>query len=195
MAETLFGQSISMLLFLAGALLLGAEALAPGAHFFVVGVALLTAGLTGLALGSIGGLGVFAPIILAAVVLGVTGLTLWGYRRLDIYDGEGVAQTSDANSLQGQFGTVTDRVSTDRGEVKLAEGGFNPHFQARSMDGEIAEGTEVMVVDPGGGNVVTVEPVTGGRDGIDRELQRDQQATEPDPVREQDADLAAESES
>jgi membrane protein implicated in regulation of membrane protease activity len=195
MAETLFGQSISMLLFLAGALLLGAEALAPGAHFFVVGVALLTAGLTGLALGSIGGLGIFAPIILAAVVLAVTALTLWGYRRLDIYDGEGVAQTSDANSLQGQFGTVTDRVTTESGEVKLEDGGFDPHFQARSLDGEIAEGTEIMVVDPGGGNVVTVEPVAGGIDDIDRELNRDRARTEAASNAADDTDLVSEPES
>lgn len=174
MAE-LFSESISFFLFLAGAILLVAEAFAPGAHLFVLGVALLSAGLVGLVLP--GGLGIFAPIILAVVVLGLTGLTLWGYRKLDIYGGDGAAETSHSGSLQGQFGTVTERVTTSSGEVKLDDGGFNPYYRARSVDGEIEVGAEVMVVDPGGGNVVTVEPVAGG-DDIDRALarERDQSA-------------------
>jgi hypothetical protein len=48
------------------------------------------------------------------------------------------------------------------------------------MDGEIEEGEEVMVLDPGGGNVLTVE-ATGamGQDTIDRQLDRDaSQSTE-----------------
>jgi hypothetical protein len=40
------------------------------------------------------------------------------------------------------------------------------------MDGEIPEGTEVMVIDPGGGNVLTVEPLDYVEDRIDRELAR-----------------------
>ena len=41
----MFSSSISFFLFLAGAVLLVAEAFAPGAHLFVLGVALLSAGL------------------------------------------------------------------------------------------------------------------------------------------------------
>lgn len=170
MATSLFSQSVSLLLFLAGAILLVAEAIAPGAHFFVLGVALLSAGLLGFFLPT--GLGIFAPIILAGVVLVVTALTLWGYRKLDIYDGGGAAETSHSGSLRGQFGTVTETVTSSDGEVKLEDGGFNPYYQARSTNGEMAVGTEVMVVDPGGGNVVTVEPVAGD-DDIDRELARE----------------------
>jgi hypothetical protein len=43
------------------------------------------------------------------------------------------------------------------------------------MEGEIPEGTEVMVVDPGGGNVITVEPVDAVEDSIDRQLRRDRE--------------------
>ena len=59
------------------------------------------------------------------------------------------------------------------GEVKLAGGGFSPHYSARSMEGTIDEGEEVMVVDPGGGNVVTVESMGYVEDDIDRELAAD----------------------
>lgn len=161
-----FSQSLAMLLFVGGAILLVAEAMVPGAHFFVLGVALLTTGIVGIALP--GGLGIFGPLILAITVLVVTGLTLWGYRKIDVYGGGGLAKTSDSSSLRGSFGYVTERVTERSGEVKLEEGGFSPIYQARSVDAEIEEGTEVMVVDPGGGNVVTVEPVAG--DEIDQEL-------------------------
>jgi membrane protein implicated in regulation of membrane protease activity len=185
---SLLSESLSTLLFLGGALLLVAEAVAPGAHFFVLGVALLTAGAVGLFSPVGGALGI---LVLAAAVLVTTGLTLWGYRRLDIYDGEGSAQTLDSNSLRGKFGRVTERVTRTDGEVKLQDAGFNPYYQARSVDGEIEEGSEVMVVDPGGGNVVTVEAVASG-DEIDRQLadDRDQQATDGERDREFESDAA-----
>lgn len=166
----LLSDSLSMLLFVGGALLLVAEAAAPGAHFFVLGVALLTAGLVGLFSPVGGAVGI---VLLTAAVLASTGLTLWAYRKMDLYGGEGSAQTSDSSSLTGTFGHVTERVTETSGSVKLDDGGFNPNFQARCVDGVIEEGQEVMVVDPGGGNVVTVEAVAGD-DEIDRALARDQ---------------------
>ena len=82
---------------------------------------------------------------------------------------------------------MTERVTQRDGEVKLDNGGFNPHYQARTTGGVIEVGTEVMVVDPGGGNVVTVEPVASG-DEIDRELAREApQKTDAD--RELDRDV------
>ncbi|MDS0277457.1 NfeD family protein [Halomicroarcula sp. S1AR25-4] len=168
--DPLFSMSLSLLLFLAGAGLVVAEALAPGTHFFVLGIALLTAGLVGLFIPA--SLGIFAPIILAVVVLATTAATLWGYRQLDFAGGDR-GQTLSSSSLQGQFGTVTERVTKSAGEVKLEDGGFNPYYQARSVDGVIEVGTEVMVVDPGGGNVITVEAVNATDDDIDRALERD----------------------
>lgn len=167
MAASLLPQSIAWILFLAGVVLIIGEALAPGAHFIVLGVALLVAGLVGLFLPS--SLGILAPLVLAVLVLAVTGLTLWGYRKIGIGSGQGKGKTLDSDSLRGQFGRVTERVTTSSGEIKLDDGGFNPYYQARSVDGEIEEGEEVMVVDPGGGNVLTVESVAGGSD-IDRAL-------------------------
>jgi len=172
------GQNLSLFLLLAGAALVIAEAFAPGAHFIVLGVALLAAGLVGLFLPS--GLGVLAPLILAGLVL-VSGATaFYVYRQFDFYGGKGGEQTSDSDSLRGETGRVTERITATGGEVKLEAGGFNPYYRAKSVDGEIDEGTEVMVVDPGGGNVITVQPLTGGVDEIDRELARERERAAAD---------------
>lgn len=168
----LFGpETLPLLLVIAGLGLSIAEALAPGAHFVVLGVALLAAGLVGLLLGPIA-----SPIVLALLVFLFGALTLYGYREFDFYGGKGTGQTSDSDSLKGKTGRVTERVSPTEGQIKLDEGGFNPFYQARSVDGEIPVGNEVMVVDPGGGNVVTVESLdVVERDEIDRELERERE--------------------
>ncbi|WP_134669345.1 NfeD family protein [Halorussus marinus] len=166
-------DSLALLLFVAGIALAIAEALIPGAHFIVLGVALILAGLVGLLVPPLAG-----PLVLGALVLGFGGLALYAYRELDLYGGKGVARTSDSDSLKGQTGRVTEPVTPQDGQIKLHEGGFNPFYAARSMDGEIPEGTEVMVVDPGGGNVVTVEPVEAIEDPIDRQLRMERERTE-----------------
>ncbi|ELZ62796.1 MULTISPECIES: NfeD family protein [Haloferax] len=161
-------ETLPLLLVLAGLGLSLAEAIAPGAHFVVLGVALLAAGLVGLFIPPLAG-----PIVLGLLVFVFGALALYGYRELDIYGGKGEGKTSDSDALTGKTGRVTERVTPTSGEVKLDEGGFNPYYAARSVHGELEEGTEVIVVDPGGGNVVTVEGVGPGEDEIDRELARE----------------------
>ncbi|MEM4781192.1 MAG: NfeD family protein [Halalkalicoccus sp.] len=146
-----------------------AAALAPGAHLIVLGVALLVAGLVGLALGPFVAGGALA-VVLALTVLSVGGVSLFAYRELDIYGGKGAGKTSDSASLKGRTGRVTERVSPTGGQIKLTGGGFNPYYTARSLEGEIEEGEEVFVIDPGGGNVLTVESMGVVEDEIDREL-------------------------
>ncbi len=184
----LLGVSVPFLLVLVGSALMIMEAFAPGAHFIVVGIALLAAGIAGLLLGPL--LPVAAlPIVLAAVVLVAGGAALYGYRQFDFYGGKGSGRTSDSQSLRGKTGTVTQRVTQGEGEVKIDGGGFNPYYQARALDGEIEEGAEVMVVDPGGGNVLTVESVSAFEDDIDRELAEDRAQSEVDlPNRERERD-------
>jgi len=184
----LLGVSVPFLLVLVGSALMIMEAFAPGAHFIVVGIALLAAGIAGLLLGPL--LPVAAlPIVLAAVVLVAGGAALYGYRQFDFYGGKGSGRTSDSQSLRGKTGTVTQRVTKGEGEVKIDGGGFNPYYQARALDGEIEEGAEVMVVDPGGGNVLTVESVSAFEDDIDRELAEDRAQSEVDlPNRERERD-------
>lgn len=166
-----FGVSLPLLLVIAGIGLAIAEALAPGAHFIVLGVALILAGLVGLVLGSAIPL-LAGPIVLALLVLAFGGGALFAYRELDIYGGKGQGRTKDSASLKGRVGRVTARITKTGGEVKLEGGGFNPYYSARSIDGEIPEGDEVIVVDPGGGNVLTVESLGSIEDEIDRELAR-----------------------
>lgn len=174
------GISLSLLLLLAGAGLVVAEALAPGAHFIVVGVALLAAGLVGTLLGGVVP-GAALVLLLAAVVVVAGSTTLYAYRQFDFYGGKGGPQTSDSESLRGQTGRVTERVTETAGEVKLDAGGFNPYYRARSMDDAIEEGEEVIVLDPGGGNVLTVASLSESRDDIDRELARGRVEREPEP--------------
>lgn len=163
------GANLPLVLLLIGAGLVAAEAFAPGAHFFVVGVALFAAGLVGLVLPFGGAL---ALVVMAGVVLLASVLTLAAYRRFDVYAGSGAGRTSDSSSLRGKTGRVTEGVTPTEGEVKLEDGGFNPYYRARSVDGTIPEGEEVIVTDPGGGNVLTVESFGDGVDEIDRELAR-----------------------
>ena len=199
MAE-LFGISVPFFLVLVGAALVIMEAFAPGAHFIVVGVALLAAGIAGLFLGGLIP-GAALPLVLAAIVLVAGGAALYGYRQFDFYGGKGSGQTSDSASLRGKTGRVTQRVTDDDGEIKLEGGGFNPYYQARTMDGDIEEGEEVMVVDPGGGNVLTVEAVSSFEDDIDRELAADRSREDaelgetPEPEREREPEPEREGES
>ena len=170
--------NLPLVLTLIGAGLIIAEAFAPGAHFFVVGVALFAAGLVGLVLPP--ALGPLNLLVMAVVVAIAAAGTLWAYWEFDIYTGSGKDRTSDSESLRGQIGHVTERVTRRSGEVKVEDGGFNPYYQARSDGDPIPEGTEIIVVDPGGGNVLEVEAVSGGEDDIDRALERDREETTTD---------------
>jgi membrane protein implicated in regulation of membrane protease activity len=167
-------ETLPLLLVIAGIGLSIAEAFVPGAHFVVVGVALLAAGLVGLLLGPVA-----SPIVLALLVFVFGALALYGYREFDLYGGKGTGRTSDSASLKGQIGHVTERVTPTEGQIKLDDGGFNPFYAARSIDGEIPVGSEVVVVDPGGGNVLTVESLSAVEDEIDRELAREMERREP----------------
>jgi len=179
-------EALPLLLVVAGLGLSIAEAMAPGAHFAVLGVALVAAGVVGILLGPVAG-----PLVLAALVLVFGGLALGGYRQFDLYGDTGAKQTSDSDSLRGRTGRVTERVTTQQGTVKLDRGGFNPNYAARSMDTDIPVGTEVLVVDPGGGNVLTVTSLDDIEDDIDAELERGRAAMEA----ESEADAGAEEDS
>lgn len=175
-----FDLDLPLLLVIAGVVLMVLEALAPGAHFVVLGVALLAAGLLGLVLSQTGLLVGTGLVLLLSVFVFVFGaIALYIYREFEFYEGTDAGSTSDSSSLRGQTGRVTERVTATDGQVKLDNGGFNPFYQARSMDREIEEGEEVIVIDPGGGNVLTVDSFGDlADDEIDRELERDRRQKE-----------------
>lgn len=162
-----FGLSLSLFLVLLGTGLCIFEAFAPGAHFIVIGVALLIAGLVGLFVPAAA-----TPFVLALLVFVVGISALYGYRYFDFYQGSGKGQTQDSEDLRGKRGYAVERVTPRSGNVKLENGGFASTYGARTISGTIEEGEDVVVVDPGGGNVVTVESVNG-QDDIDRELDRE----------------------
>lgn len=165
MLELLFGN-MPLALLSVGLILMALEALSPGAHLIVVGVALAGAGLIGL---------IFPPVadvfVLSALTLVIGFAAAYVYNEFDFYGGKGTAQTSDSSSLAGSTGYVTEAVTSRDGEVKLDDGGFAPFYSARSTSGTIEEGEEIIVLDPGGGNVLTVESLGAiGDDEIDRAL-------------------------
>ncbi|WP_336345660.1 NfeD family protein [Halalkalicoccus ordinarius] len=181
----ILGESLPLILLVAGVALAIAEAMAPGAHLIVLGIALLVAGLVGLALGPFVSGGALA-IALALTVMVVGGVTLFAYRELDIYGGKGTGRTSDSSALKGRTGRVTERVTPNGGQIKLEKGGFNPYYTARSMESTIEEGQEVIVIDPGGGNVVTVESLGVAEDEIDRALRQGRAETDGEGERERE---------
>lgn len=168
MVESLVGN-VPLLLLVVGLVLMVLEAISPGAHLIVIGVALVGAGLIGV---------LFPPVanvlVLAVLTLVIGIAAAYVYREFDFYGGKGTAQTTDSDSLAGATGYVTETVTNRSGEVKLEKGGFAPYYSARTTEGTIEEGEEVIVIDPGGGNVLTVESLDAiGADEIDRELARE----------------------
>ena len=176
----ILGQSLPIVLFTVGVILTIAEAIAPGAHLIVLGVALIAAGLVGMTLGVFNVASIFITVALAMTVVLTGAIALFAYRELDIYTGTGVGKTMDSASLRGSTGRVTESVSPTGGEIKLDGGGFNPYYRAKSVQGEIPVGSEVVVVDPGGGNVLTVESLDPLEDEIDRALSAGRSTAEPE---------------
>ncbi|WP_222920032.1 NfeD family protein [Natrinema sp. SYSU A 869] len=172
MVESLVGN-VPLLLLVVGLVLMVLEAISPGAHLIVIGIALVGAGLIGVLFPT-----PLSPIILAGLTLMIGLAAAYVYNEFDFYGGKGTARTTDSDSLSGVTGYVTETVTTRSGEVKLADGGFAPYYSARTTDGTIEKGEEVIVIDPGGGNVLTVESVNAiGEDEIDRALARDKAAS------------------
>ncbi|MFC6951520.1 NfeD family protein [Halorubellus litoreus] len=170
MADPLLGVGLPLLLVLAGAGLMLAEAVIPGAQFVVVGVALFLAGLVGILLG-----GAFTSVVALSLMTVAFGVfAYFAFREMDLYNGPDRGQTTDSDDLSGVTAIVTEKITARGGAVRLSEGGgFDPNYRARSEHGDIEEGTEVIVTDPGGGNVLTVESLDVVReDSIDRELAR-----------------------
>jgi len=175
MADALV-DNLPLLLTISGIVLVIMEALAPGAHLIVLGVALLGAGLAGMFFTPLA-----APLVLAAMVTAFGALALFVYREFDFYGNKGIDQTSDSDSLSGKTGRVVERVTDSGGRVKIESGGFNPYFEARAFDEPIDEGESVIVVDPGGGNVLTVATSDAlETDSLDRELERASEESDGD---------------
>jgi hypothetical protein len=73
------------------AVVVDGEALAPGANFIVVGIALIGAGLGGLLLTTLGVAGGILTLLLAVFTLVFGGAAFYGYHEFDLYGGKGAA--------------------------------------------------------------------------------------------------------
>jgi len=193
MLDALFGN-LPLMLLSVGLLLMALEAISPGAHFIVIGVALVGAGLVGVLFPPVA-----SPFILAGMTLVIGLIATYIYHEFDFYGGKGTAQTKDSSSLAGATGYATETITNRNGQVKLDEGGFAPYYSARTTSGTIEEGDEIIVLDPGGGNVLTVESMDAiSEDEIDRALAReaarhpeDVDATEETTERERETEKSS----
>ena len=144
--------SLALLLLLAGIGLSAAEAIIPGSHFIVLGVALISAGILGILITPLNN-----PFALSLMLVIFGGIALYLFRTLDIYGGKGLFRTEDVDSLTGKTGYVVESVTSRGGKVNLYHGGFDPLYSARSNGEEMAAGTKIIVMEPGGGNLLVVE--------------------------------------
>lgn len=165
-------SNINVFIAAIGLVILSMETIIPGGQFMIPGVSLTLSGLTGVLFG-------LNPLALSIFVVVYGAIAFLGYKKLDIYGGSGQEQTTDASSLEGKTGYVIDTVTKTDGRVKLDNGGFSSTFSARSeLDTVIEEGKEVVVTNPGGGNVVTVVEKSTDVEDIDRELSKSTAHTE-----------------
>lgn len=98
------------------------------------------------------------PLVLGGMIPIVAFIVFYIYRYFEFPREERPEQTSSAASLVGAGGRVTEVVTERSGEIKLDGGGFDPYYRCQTDDGPIEEGERAVVVDPGGGNVLTVAP-------------------------------------
>lgn len=146
-------QTINLLLLSLGSLLIAAEAVIPGASFIVIGVTMFVTGLVS----------IFAPfggsIIFLTVIFLLTGVTtMYAYRQVS--SGQKSQTINTESSLEGEYGIVSEEVTENNGKVNIKTKTIpfrkDDEMQARCKYGSIEEGTEVIVTDSGGGNILTV---------------------------------------
>jgi len=156
--EIVSGIDLSLWFAMVGLVLIVGEAFIPGGALVVLGTGVLAAGVTGLLLDQVSSL---LPLTVLTAVYGSVAFV--GFKKIDVF-GERGEQTSGADSLRGEEAVVKEKVTSEDGRVKLRSGGFNPYYEARTYGDPIAVGSRVRVVDPSGGNVLEVAPVTETED-------------------------------
>jgi membrane protein implicated in regulation of membrane protease activity len=121
---------------------------------------LLVLGLSSLVTGVLGILFSIESLLILTVLLGFWGIIIYYILENYSFFGERGEQTSVADSLKGEVGIATNDIDRYNGQVKLNNDGFDPHYFARSINGEkIQEGAKIEVVDPRGGNVLKVKKI------------------------------------
>ncbi len=140
-------------------------------NLVLVGLVISIAGVLGLLLGEYS-----TPIVLGGLVPTVGFVLYYIYRYVQFPRSERVEQTSSAASLVGESGTLLSAADPRGGRVKLDGTGFTSEYPCRTRSETLAEGTDVVVIDPGGGNVLTV----AAADEVDATALR--QGARPEPA-------------
>ncbi|MFP4590192.1 MAG: NfeD family protein [Halobacteriales archaeon] len=123
------------------------------ANLALVGIAVSLVGLAGMALGPYS-----TPLVLGALVPIVGFVLIYLYRYVEFPRTTSPKQTTAVEHLRGRVGRVTETATPHGGTIHLRGGGFDPNFRCRTRAGTIPAGERAVVVDPGGGNVLTVAP-------------------------------------
>lgn len=122
-------------------------------NLVVVGIVVTIAGVIGMVLGPYS-----TPLVVGSLIPIVGFLIYYIYRFVEFPGTERPEQTSSAASLHGAKGRITERTTERAGEIKLDGGGFDPHYRCRTKQGTLEVGERAVVIDPGGGNVLTIAP-------------------------------------
>lgn len=122
-------------------------------NLIIVGLAVTIAALIGMLLGPYS-----TPIVVGALIPLVGFLLYYVYRFVEFPRSRGPQQTSSASSLLGASGRVIETATPRGGAIELDGGGFDPHYRCRTTEATIPAGERAVVIDPGGGNVLTVVP-------------------------------------
>lgn len=148
-------ETVIYTMMLVGAFLMIAESFSPGAHFIVVGISLLMAGIAGAIVP------VYQIFFIFTVFIATSLITFVIYRRYSLYGNvQQQATTSDSDDLVSKRGVVTEKVTKTNGHIKLTGGGST--YSARSPSGNISVGTDIIIYDSGGGNIMKVVPEEEG---------------------------------
>lgn len=97
------------------------------------------------------------PLAVANMTVAFTILSYYLYEKSNIKAGGVNENTSDSGDLIGKTGTVVETIpASGTGTVKLDSGGFSRYTAKAEANVRIEEGENVRVMDPGGGNIVSV---------------------------------------
>lgn len=143
------GWVMGLIILIVGLILLGIEVATPGQTFMAIpGTVAVILGLISMMVGTwLFSQFWYAPVIAVVIALPVTGVTIWGYKKLS----KGHPPTTTVgDSLIGRQGIVTVAIEPDniKGKVKIG----NESWSA-SAEYEIPVGTRVEVVSSEGVHV------------------------------------------
>lgn len=145
------GFSIGVAAVIIGMIMIMSIVILPVDEIVVGGIGLTLAGILATLIPFLGGL---IPVAIMTVVFTIVSYYLY---KNNVRVGGLNENTSDSGDLVGKTGIVVETIpASGTGTVKLEGGGFSRYSATAEENKRIEEGESVMVMDPGGGNIVSV---------------------------------------